>query len=84
MVQEDFINNLYRKERRAATEDVDAAVTSHNYVRSLLQNSGTITKVLSNALEDRMTDVSSGDNKMDPPCRQTTLGGSQESTKRTI
>ena len=53
---------------------MDAAVTSHDYMRSLFQNARTITKVLSNALEDRMTDVSLRADKMDPTIQSDHIG----------
>ena len=70
IVQERFLNNLYTKERRSATEDVDAASTEHDCVMSLLQVTSQITKFLCCSMEKRHTDVAFRANKTYPTMRE--------------
>jgi hypothetical protein len=68
-VQERFLNNLYSKERATATQDVDAASTEYDYVKSLLQITTHITKFLSCSVEERLTDMAFRADKLDPTMR---------------
>ena len=69
IVQEAYLNHLYTQERHFATQEVDAAITEHDYRKSLLQVSSSISKFLCSALEERLNDLAYRSDKDNPSMR---------------
>ena len=66
VVQEHFINNTLKEERRTAKESTEEDDREHNYLRSLLTLANPLHKFLSTNLESRRLDVAYGAEKEDP------------------
>ena len=66
VVQEHFINNTLKEERRTAKVSTEEDDREHNYLRSLLTLANPLHKFLSSNLESRLLDVAYGAEKEDP------------------